>query len=241
MSDCGPAGSLRAVQAPQWRRNPAMHKHAGDTTIHAPSPQHARSILDGCVVLRCRAIAGQIPGHRPGLVASHLRCGEPIAGVPCQQVPQVSATWASPSRDEGAAREGLYTRILQQLRHRILGWAPPWVTGQGLHSQQMLLSASTYQAPFRQDVPLMRTNGGVEEIAPRYATQVAMRVHRNREPEVVATRVHAHNPLTVTKTANSWWNRTNVFAPCPGLCGVCRTAREGVTAAVALELRWSSV
>ena len=77
-------GACQQLRLPNGVPAPAIHQHADDTTIHTPSLQDARSILDNCVGLHCRATAALLQ-----LAKSK--------GLPLGTLPSISGV-VSPSR-----------------------------------------------------------------------------------------------------------------------------------------------
>ena len=54
------AGAFQQLRLPTGAPAPALHRHADDTTIHAPSVEDARAILEGSVELHCSATAARL-------------------------------------------------------------------------------------------------------------------------------------------------------------------------------------
>ena len=125
----------------------AIQQHADETSIHVPTPEDARAVLDGSVELHCLAISAKLQRAKSqGLAlgsAAPIDGVEPVTGITFSADPAGITHLGIPlSRDEGAAQQALYQRILERVRTRIRRWAGHGLTfmGRAYIAQQILMA-----------------------------------------------------------------------------------------------------
>ena len=148
-------GAFQQIRLPSGRPAPAMQQHADDTSIYVPSPEDARVVLDGSVELHCQATSAKLQRAKSqGLAlgsAAPIEGVEPVTGISFSvDAAGITHLGIPLSRDEGAAQQALYLRILESVRTRIRRWAGH---GHGLHRQADPSWAARHQGLHRQADP----------------------------------------------------------------------------------------
>ena len=148
-------GAFQQIRLPSGQPAPAIQQHADDTSIHVPTPEDARAVLDGSVELHCLATSAKLQRAKSqGLAlgsAAPIDGVEPVTGITFSADPAGITHLGIPlSRDEGAAQQALYQRILERVRTRIRRWAGHGLTfmGRAYIAQQILMAQFVYHATF---------------------------------------------------------------------------------------------
>ena len=148
-------GAFQQIRLPSGRPAPAIQQHADDTSIHVPSPEDARVVLDGSVELHCQATSAKLQRAKSqGLAvgsAAPIEGVEPVTGITFSvDAAGITHLGIPLSRDEGAAQQALYQRILESVRTRIRRWAGHGLSfmGRAYIAKQILMAQFVYHATF---------------------------------------------------------------------------------------------
>ncbi len=143
-------GAFQQIRLPSGRPAPAIQQHADDTSIHVPSPEDARVVLDGSVELHCQATSAKLQRAKSqGLAlgsAAPIEGVEPVTGISFSvDAAGITHLGIPLSRDEGAAQQALYQRILESVRTRIRRWAGHGLSIMGrAHIAKQILMAPVF-------------------------------------------------------------------------------------------------